>query len=221
MDTPNTRLPTLDRAALDARYPHAADDATVNYAYYMGASNDNLAAIRAIDPRATPGVKVFMGSPTGNLLVDDPDTLDGIFRECPTPIITHCEDMPMSNALLAKAHAKFGDDIPPREHPNIRPREACLKSTQLAVSLAKKHGARLHVLHISSADELALFQAGPIKGKPHTVTRTEVLSKCGWSPFEGQTFGSSIISTFVNGQRVWDGAKIDDSVRGQRLVSDR
>jgi dihydroorotase len=124
MDMPNTRPPTLDRSALDAKYAHAATDSAVNYAYYMGASNDKPAAIRAIDPLTTPGVKVFMGSSTGNMLVDDPHTLDGIFRDCPTPIITHCEDTPMINALLAQAHAKYGDHIPASEHPHIRPREA-------------------------------------------------------------------------------------------------
>ncbi len=157
MDMPNTKPPTLNREALDAKYARAADDSAVNYAYYMGASNDNLEAIRAIDPLTTPGVKVFMGSSTGNMLVDDPERLDAIFRECPTPIITHCEDTPMINALYAKAHEKYGDNIPAREHPNIRPREACIKSTELAISLAKKHGTRLHVLHISTVDEVALF----------------------------------------------------------------
>jgi len=259
------------------------------------------------------------------------------------------------DAALAKAHARYGDAIPPREHPNIRSREACLKSTRLAVALARKHGSRLHVPHVSTAEELALFEPGPIQGKQitaetcvhflqfddrdyarlgfrikcnpaikssddrealiaaladgridilatdhaphlleeksnpydtapsglplvqfalqvalqrvaegkltiervveaashasairfdvkdrgylregyaadlvlvdphkaHTVTRAEVLSKCGWSPFEGLTFGSSIVSTFVNGQRVWDGTRIDDQVRGQRLLFDR
>jgi dihydroorotase len=261
----------------------------------------------------------------------------------------------MIDALHAKAREKYGENIPAREHPLIRSREACIKSTRLAISLAQKHGTRLHVLHISTADELALFQPGPIQGKqitaetcvhflhfadedyerlgflikcnpaiktaadreaitravaerridvlatdhaphlleekalsydkapsglplvqfalqaalqrasegkldlariveavshapatlfnvhergflregyaadlvlvdprkPHTVRREEVLSKCGWSPFEGYTFSHSIAATFVNGHRVWDGARLDDSVRGERLAFDR
>ena len=355
MEMPNTRPPALDRDSLEAKYTRAAEVSAVNYAFYMGASNDNLEAIRSLDPKAAPGIKVFMGASTGNMLVDNPETLDGIFRDAPTPIITHCEDTPMIDALHAKAREKYGDAIPASEHPLIRSREACIKSTRLAISLAQKHGTRLHVLHISTADELALFQPGPVKGKKitaetcvhflhfddsdyerlgflikcnpaiktaadreaiikavadrridvlatdhaphllaekselydkapsglplvqfalqaalqrvtegkltlervveavchapatlfnvhergflregyaadlvlvdprksHTVRREEVLSKCGWSPFEGFTFSSSIMATFVNGQRVWDGAKVDDAIRGQRLTFDR
>jgi len=145
MEMPNTRPPALDRATLEAKYARAAETSAVNYAYYMGASNDNLEAIRALDPLAAPSVKVFMGASTGNMLVDNPDTLDGIFRHRPTPIITHCEDNPMIDALHAIAREKYGADIPAREHPLIRSREACIKSTRLAISLAKKHATRLHV----------------------------------------------------------------------------
>ena len=356
MEMPNTKPPALDRDTLEAKYSRAKETSAVNYAFYMGASNDNLEHIRSLDPKAAPGVKVFMGASTGNMLVDNPDTLDGIFRDTPVPIITHCEDTPMIDANHEKAREKYGEDIPAWEHPHIRSREACIKSTRLAISLAKKHNTRLHVLHISTADELALFEPGPIEGKritaetcvhflhfggkadydekgffikcnpaikdeadreaitkalaegrldvlatdhaphlleekeqkydkapsglplvqfalqaalervtegkltlervvetvchnpaklfsvkdrgflregyaadlvlvdpkkPHTVTREEVLSKCGWSPFEGTTFSSSIASTFVNGKRVWDGKKLDDAVRGERLAFDR
>jgi dihydroorotase len=352
MEMPNTKPPALDRDSLEAKYTRAAEVSAVNYAFYMGASNNNLEAIRSLDPKSAPGVKVFMGASTGNMLVDDPEVLDGIFRDCPTPIITHCEDTPMIEANLAKAHEIYGDDIPAREHPLIRSREACIKSTRLAISLARKHNTRLHVLHISTADELALFEPGPLANKritaetcvhflhfddrdydrlgslikcnpaiktaadreaitkalaesridvlatdhaphlleekaqkydgapgglplvqfalqaalervfegkltlervveavchapamlfdvvdrgflregyaadlvlvnpnkPHTVTRDEVLSKCGWSPFEGETFHASIVSTFVNGQRIFDNGVVDDTVRGQRLA---
>lgn len=162
MDMPNTSPPTLDADALENKYQRAAGRARANYGFYMGASNDNLAAIRVIDPLATPGVKVFMGASTGNMLVDDPDTLAGIFRETPVPIITHCEDTPMIDAMLAKYRAEYGDDIPAACHPDIRSREACIKSTRLALELANTHGTRLHVLHISTADELALFTPGPL-----------------------------------------------------------
>src|SRR3546814_6142673 len=103
-----------------------------------------------------------MGASTGNMLVDNPDTLDAIFRDAPTPIITHCEDTPTIDALLAGYKARYGDDIPPQCHPDIRSREACIKSTRLAIGLARQHGTRLHVLHISTADELDLFEPGPL-----------------------------------------------------------
>jgi dihydroorotase len=162
MDMPNTSPPTLDRDALEAKYARAAGRAWGNHGFYLGASNDNLDAVRALDPRSAPGVKVFMGASTGNMLVDDPAILDGIFRETPVPIITHCEDTPTIDANLAQYQARYGDDIPAECHPDIRSREACMKSTQLALSLARRHGTRLHVLHISTADELALFDAGPL-----------------------------------------------------------
>ncbi|MFT4178012.1 MAG: dihydroorotase [Thermomonas sp.] len=163
MDMPNTNPPTLDSVALADKYQRAAGRAWGNFGFYHGASNDNLEAIRRLDPKATPGVKVFMGASTGNMLVDDPATLDAIFREAPTPIITHCEDTPMIDANFAEYRAKYGDDgLLPRMHPDIRSREACIKSTRLAMELARRHGTRLHVLHISTADELALFEQGPL-----------------------------------------------------------
>ena len=162
MDMPNTSPPTLDADALEDKYRRAHGRTRGNYGFYLGASNGNLAAIQRLDPRTAPGVKVFMGASTGNMLVDDPAVLDGIFRDVPTPIIAHCEDTPMIEAELARYLAKYGNDIPAACHPNIRSREACKKSTELAISLARRHGTRLHVLHISAADELALFETGPL-----------------------------------------------------------
>ncbi len=162
MDMPNTSPPTLDAAALEAKYALAKGRAWGNYGFYFGASNDNLDNIRTLDPKAAPGVKVFMGASTGNMLVDDPAILDGIFREAPTPIITHCEDTPTIDANMAAFKAKYGDALTAEMHPDIRSREACIKSTRLATSLARKHGSRLHVLHVSTADELALFTPGPL-----------------------------------------------------------
>ncbi len=356
MDMPNTSPPTLDAAALEDKYARAAGRARANHGFYMGASNDNLEAVRAIDPRATPGLKVFMGASTGNMLVDNPDTLDGIFRDTPVPIITHCEDTPMIDTELARYRAQYGDDIPAACHPDIRSREACIKSTRLALELARRHDTRLHVLHISTADELALFEPGPlvdadgklrkritaetcihflrfdradyarlghqikcnpaikdasdreallraladdvidvlatdhaphtweekqapytrapsglplvqyalvaalecvhegrfdtarvvrkfahapaqlfdvkergflregywadlvlVEDTPFTVKREDVLSKCGWSPFEGSTFRSRIASTWVNGELAWDGSRIVGTAAGRRL----
>ena len=360
MDMPNTNPPTLDAAALEAKYALARGRAWGNHGFYLGASNDNLEAVRTLDPRSAPGIKVFMGASTGNMLVDNPETLDGIFREAPTPIITHCEDTPTIDRTLAEFKAKYGEDgLTPEMHPDIRSREACIKSTRLALSLARKHGTRLHVLHISTADELALFQRGPlvhpdgarkritaetcvhflrfdradyarlgnlikcnpaikdasdrealikalvddvidvlatdhaphtleekqkpflqapsglplvqyallaaielvhekrmditrvvqktahapaqlfdvrergylregywadlvlVDDEPLTVRREDVLSKCGWSPFEGTTFRSRIGATWVNGRRVWNGRELIGTPAGQRLEFDR
>ena len=359
MDMPNTTPPTLDADALEDKYRRAQGRAWGNFGFYMGASNDNLEHVRRIDPLRTPGVKVFMGASTGNMLVDDPAILDGIFREAPTPIITHCEDTPMIDATLARYKAKYGDDIPAACHPDIRSREACIKSTELALSLARRHDSRLHVLHISTADELTLFETGPLvradgsrkritaetcihflrfdradyerlghlikcnpaikdahdrealvralvedtidvlatdhaphtleeKMRPYTsapsglplvqyallaalelvhegllsnaqvvqkvshapaqlfdvrergflregyfadlvlvddapltVRREDVLSKCGWSPFEGSTFHSRIGRTWVNGVLAWDGNALVGGPQGARLAFNR
>lgn len=359
MDMPNTSPPTLDADALEDKYRRAAGRVRANYGFYMGTSTTNLEAIQRLDPRSAPGVKVFMGASTGNMLVDDPEVLDAVFRDVPTPVITHCEDTPMIEAETARYRAKYGDDIPAACHPDIRSREACIKSTRLALELARRHGTRLHVLHISTADELALFERGPLvradgsrkqitaetcihflrfdrsdydalghlikcnpaikdasdrealiqaladdvvdvlatdhaphlleekqnpytkapsglplvqyalvaalelvhEGRlstaqvvqkfahapaqlfdvkergflregyaadlvlvddtPFTVRREDVLSRCGWSPFEGRTFHSRIASTWVNGQVAWDGERLVGGAAGQRLEFDR
>lgn len=359
MDMPNTTPPTLDAAALEAKYQAATGRAWANFGFYLGASNDNLEAVRTLDPKTAPGIKVFMGASTGNMLVDNPDILDAIFREAPTPIITHCEDTPTIEGNLAAYRARYGEDIPVSCHPDIRSREACMKSTQLAIALARKHDTRLHVLHISTADELALFERGPlvradgsrkritaetcihflrfdrddygrlgnlikcnpaikdpedrealiralvddvidvlatdhaphtleeksrpysqapsglplvqfalvaalelvhekqcsvaqivnkfahapaqlfdveqrgflregyfadlvlVEDAPFTVRREDVLSRCGWSPFEGTTFGSRIAGTWVNGRMVWNGEQLVGTPNGQRLAFDR
>jgi dihydroorotase len=360
MDMPNTRPPTLTAEALEAKYALARGTAWANHGFYMGASNDNLADIQRTDPRTTPGVKVFMGASTGNMLVDNPQTLDAIFRDTPVPLITHCEDTPTINANLERYRARYGDEIPVEFHPDIRSREACITSTRLALSLANKHGTQLHVLHISTAEELALFKAGPLVSKdgvrkkitaetcihflhfdrrdyarlgnfikcnpaikepsdrqaliralaenvidvlatdhaPHTlddksqtdyakapgglplvqyalvaalelvhdkkmpvtqivqkfahapaqlfdvkdrgflregywadlvlvddaaftVQREDVLSKCGWSPFEGKTFRSRIGATWVNGRMVWNGEQLVGTPKGLRLEFNR
>ncbi len=350
-EMPNSKPTTTDYAALEDKYARAASKSPANFAFYFGATNDNLDLIRRLDPRSASGIKVFMGASTGNMLVDDPQTLDGIFRDAPVPVVTHCEDTPMIEANLAAEREKYGDAIPVEHHPLIRSREACIKSTRLAIELARRHDTRLHVLHISTADELELFEPGPVDGKritaetcvhflhfdeadyatkgnlikcnpaiktaadreaiiaalksgridilatdhaPHTleeknqpylkapsglplvqfvlqcalqrwydghlplelivektthapakrfdvrergfiregywadltlidtnkaqtVTREAVLSKCGWSPFEGTTFQSSIAATWVNGHLAWNGSEVDDSQLGRRL----
>ncbi len=355
MEMPNSKPTTTTLDALEDKYARAAAKSLANHAFYLGATNDNLDVIRSLDPRSACGIKIFMGASTGNMLVDNPDTLDAIFREAPTIVVTHCEDSPMIDANLARERERYGNAIPVERHPYIRSREACLKSSTLAVELARRHGTRLHILHITTADELALFSPGPLRGKritaetcvhflqfaesdyatlgnkikcnpaiksesdrqaivaalregridvlatdhaphtieekalpyeqapsglplvqfalqcaleqafdgaiplerivesvthapaelfqvkdrgylregyfadlvlvdprkPHTVRREEVLSRCGWSPFEGHTFRSSITSTWVNGERAWDGEQVNEQVRGMRLAFDR
>lgn len=355
MEMPNSRPTTTTLDALEDKCARAAAKSVANYAFYLGATNDNLDVIRSLDPRSACGIKIFMGASTGNMLVDNPDTLDAIFREAPTIVVTHCEDTPTIDANLARERERYGNAIPVERHPYIRSREACLKSSNLAVQLARRHGTRLHILHITTADELALFSPGPLRGKritaetcvhflqfaegdyatlgnqikcnpaiksesdrqaivaalregridvlatdhaphtieekalpyeqapsglplvqfalqcaleqsfdgaiplerivesvthapadlfqvkgrgylregyfadlvlvdprkPHTVRREEVVSRCGWSPFEGRTFRSSIASTWVNGERAWDGERVNEHVRGMRLEFDR
>jgi len=355
MEMPNSKPTTTDRAALEDKCARAAAKSLANYAFYLGATNDNLEQIQRLDARAACGIKIFMGASTGNMLVDNPVTLDSIFRDAPVLIATHCEDTPTIEANLAAARAKYGDAIPVEEHPFIRSREACIKSTRLAMELARRHNSRLHVLHVTTAEELQLFAPGPADAKritaetcvhflhfsnedyarkgnlikcnpavklpsdraaiiqaikdgridilatdhaphtweekqqsyekapsglplvqsvlqcalerwfdgqlplelivektahaparlynvhergymregywadlvlidpnmPHTVTRAETLSKCGWSPFEGTTFRSTVAATWVNGHLAWHDGKLDDSQLGKRLEFDR
>jgi dihydroorotase len=352
MEMPNTKPATVTLEALEDKYAIAAEKSLVNYSFYLGATNDNLDVIRALQPGAAAGIKIFMGASTGNMLVDNPDTLAGIFRDAPAIIATHCESSPMIQKNLDAAIARYGNEIPVSEHPNIRSAEACFQSTQAAMALARKYDAPLHVLHLSTAMEMELFEPGPMDGKlitgeicvhflhfssddyprlgnrikcnpaikapadkaalikalkdgrldiiatdhaPHTseekassdylkapaglplvqdallsvlelyhdgilgleeiVTRTShnvarrfavidrgylregyradlvlidtnrptevtagrVLSKCGWSPFEGKTFRSSILGTWVNGEAVWQDGQIIEGESAQRL----
>jgi len=125
--------------------------------------------IRALPPGAACGIKVFMGASTGNMLVDDEETLAGIFREAPAIIATHCESTPLIQRNLEAALEKYGPDIPVTEHPAIRSAEACYRSTRTAISLAREHQAQLHVLHLSTAREMDLFEPGPLAGKRITA----------------------------------------------------
>ena len=169
MEMPNTLPTTTDAAALEDKLARAARTACANYAFYFGATNTNLEAVKAVDPQRTCGIKVFMGASTGDMLVDDPAVLEGIFAHAPVLVATHCEDTPTIMRNEAVFRERFGEDVPFRHHPEIRSREACVKSSSLAVALARRRGTRLHVLHLTTADELDLFDAGPAAAKQITA----------------------------------------------------
>ncbi len=355
MEMPNTVPQTLTQELLEQKYALGADHSLVNYSFYMGVSNDNLDEVLRTDPATVCGLKAFLGSSTGNMLVDDPSTLDELFRKAHLLLAIHAEDESTVRTNLQAAIARWGEHIPLSRHPVIRDAEACYKSSSNAVALAKEHGTRLHVLHISTAREIELFAPGPLEKKritaeacihhlwftdadytekgafikwnpavkteadraairqaviddridviatdhaPHTleekaqpyakcpsggpliqhslvamlelasqgvftlaqvveklchaparlfqvdrrgyireghhadlvlvdraapwvVDRSNLLYKCGWSPFEGQRFGSQVVRTWVNGRLVFADGAVDRSVRGQRLRFDR
>ncbi len=169
LDMPNTSPPSVDRAALADKRQIAAATCHVNYGFYLGATNTNLEEIKRIGPDDACGIKVFMGASTGNMLVDDPSTLEGIFAYAPLPVATHCEDSPMIREAERRFRERYGENVPIEAHPQIRSAEACYKSSSLAVGLARRHGTRLHVLHLTTARELELFAPGPIAGKRITA----------------------------------------------------
>ncbi len=169
MEMPNTAPPTTDRQALAEKHARARGRCFANYAFYLGATNDNLEEIRRITRPEACGIKVFMGASTGNMLVDDPTALEGIFAEAPLHVVTHCEDTPTILANEAIYRQKYGESVPMSAHPLIRSEEACYRSSSLAVSLAKRHGTRLHVLHLTTARELELFEPGPLADKRITA----------------------------------------------------
>ncbi len=169
LDMPNTQPPSTDRAALAEKRRIAAATCHVNYGFYLGATNTNLEEIKRVGVGDACGVKVFMGASTGNMLVDDPATLEGIFASAHVPIAAHCEYSPLIWEAEKRYRERYGDAVPIEAHPKIRSEEACYRSSSMAVGLAKKHGARLHVLHLTTARELALFERGPIEGKRITA----------------------------------------------------
>jgi dihydroorotase len=166
---PNVKPTTTTIENLEAKYQIGAQKSWINYSFYFGATNDNLEELKQVNPRNVCGVKVFMGASTGNMLVDREQALRDIFTHSPTLITTHCEDTPMIKAQEEIYRQQYGDDIPAFEHPNIRCREACYKSSSMAIELAKETGANLHVLHITTAEELAMFEPGPVEGKKITA----------------------------------------------------
>jgi len=356
MEMPNTIPNVFTQELLEDKYQIASKKSLANYSFFMGASNDNAEEVLKTDKKKVAGIKIFMGSSTGNMLVDNEKTLESIFGKAELLIATHCEDEATIRHNLEIYKAKYGEAIPIECHPLIRSEEACYKSSSLAVSLAKKHGTRLHILHISTAKELALFRndipleekkitaevcihhlwfddrdyeilgnlikwnpaiktkedkdellkglldnridilatdhaphtleekkqtylkapsGGPLvqhalvamlefyhQGKitlekivekmshhpaicfkvdrrgyiregyhadvvlidlnnPWKVDKSNILYKCGWSPFEGVTFHSKVTHTFVNGNLIYENGSFKEGINGQRLLFDR
>lgn len=353
MEMPNTVPNTFTHELLEEKYKIASEVSLANYSFFMGASNDNIEEVLKTNPRNVCGIKIFMGSSTGNMLVDKKETLEALFSKCKMLIATHCEDEDTIKRNMEEYRNKYGEDVPMECHPLIRSEEACFKSSSLAVELAKKYNTRLHILHISTAKELSLFDnTKPLKEKritaeacvhhlwfsdedyitkgslikwnpavksaydrdailkgvldnridviatdhaPHTieeknqsyfktpsggplvqhslnamlefykegkislekiaekmahavadcfriekrgyirkgyyadlvlvdlndsykVEKSNILYKCGWSPFEGVTFHSKVTHTFVNGHLVYDNGTFDESKKGTRLL---
>jgi len=356
MEMPNTNPQALTQELLQDKYKIAAETSIANYSFFMGASNDNLEEVLKTDPKTVAAIKIFMGSSTGNMLVDNKSVLEEIFSKSSMLIAVHCEDEGTIQENTIAAKKEFGEAVPISEHPNIRSAEACYKSSSMAVELAKKHNTRLHVFHLSTEKEIelfenslplaekritaevcihhlwfdeskyaekgtlikwnpavkkesdknALFQAllddkldviatdhaphtlgeksntyfnapsgGPLvqhalpvmlafvnQGKisiekvvekmchnpaicfqvknrgfiregyfadlvlvdldnPWEVAKDNILYKCGWSPFEGETFNAKITHTFVNGHIAYEYGSFDETNRGMRLAFDR
>ena len=170
MEMPNTVPSAVTIEKLEEKYTIAEKTSLANYSFYLGTTNSNIEEIKRINPLEICGVKIFMGSSTGDMLVDDPKALEAVFEHSPTIITTHCEDDPMIKQNFQRYIEEFGETIPPKFHPLIRNEEACYKSSSYAVSLAKKYNSRLHILHISTEKELELFSNQiPLKEKRITA----------------------------------------------------
>ena len=158
MDMPNVQPQPTNRSALAAKYRAAAGRCSANFGFYLGATNGNIEEIRALQVNEACGIKVFMGASTGDMLVDDEAALDRIFEHAPVMTVTHCEHSPTIWENEEHAREEFGDDVPMSEHPRIRSANACLTSSSFAIELATRHDALLHVLHLTTAIEMGLFQ---------------------------------------------------------------
>lgn len=170
MEMPNTVPNALTQELLEDKYQIAKETSHANYSFFMGASNDNVEEVLKTNPQDVCGVKIFMGSSTGNMLVDKDEALNGLFSRVSMLIATHCEDEATIRKNIEEFKVKYGEDVPMDQHPIIRSEEACYLSSSHAVELAKKHGARLHILHISTAKEVGLFSNNiPLEQKKITA----------------------------------------------------
>lgn len=208
MEMPNTIPNALTQRLLEEKYEIAAEKAWCNYSFYMGASNDNLKEVLHTDPKNVCGIKVFMGASTGNMLVDDPKILEGIFAEAPTLVAVHAEYEPMIRENTLKFIAQYGDNAPASIHPIVRNAEACYRSSAQAAELAAKRGTRLHVLHLSTAREMQLFANDrPLSDKQ--ITAEVCLHHLWFSDHDYDTKGNMIkwnpaIKSAEDRRALWD-----------------
>ncbi len=186
LDMPNTIPQTTTLEALEEKYSKAAGCSSVNYGFFFGATNDNAHLFPLLDAHRVPGIKLFMGSSTGNMLVDRQESLRKIFRDAPLPVMVHCEDTARINENMRVMKERYGDDPPVWTHPLIRDEEACYRSTALAVELAETYHTRLHVAHVSTAKELALF------GNTDHITAEVVVAHLLFSSDDYQSLGTRI-----------------------------
>ena len=191
-DMPNTVPQTTTLEALEEKFALAAKKSHVNYSFFFGVTNDNISLFPQLDPHRIPGIKLFMGSSTGNMLVDRRESLEQLFSSAKLPIMAHCEDTAIINRNMALAKQQYGDDPKVIHHPEIRSEEACYESTRLAVELAKKHGARLHVAHLSTARELDLFDPSSIFHLPSSITAEATVSHLYFSDRDYASLGTRI-----------------------------
>ena len=185
-EMPNTLPQTTTLDALNQKLELAQGKSHVNYSFFFGATNQNAHLFERLDPKRVPGIKLFMGASTGNMLVDRLETLENIFKNAPLPIMTHCEDTQLINQNMAEAKRLYGDDPAVEHHPAIRSAEACYHSSALAVELATKYGAQLHVAHLTTARELSLFGHNP------RITAEAVIAHLWFSDADYRTRGTQI-----------------------------
>ena len=191
-DMPNTVPQTTTMEALEEKWHLAAEKSHVNYAFFFGATNDNISQLGRLDPHSVPGIKLFMGSSTGNMLVDSDEALRQLFAQATLPVMAHCEDTTLINRQMALARQRFGDDPPVDLHPQIRSEEACYASTAHAVALAREYGTRLHVAHLSTARELSLFEPWDGTGTMPLVTAEAVIAHLMFCNADYASLGTSI-----------------------------
>lgn len=215
MEMPNTIPQTLTQELLSEKINIGKKTSLANFSFFFGASNENIEEVLKVDFKNVPGIKIFMGSSTGNMLVDDYTVLNSIFSKCPALIATHCEDEQTVRNNLMLAKKKFGNNIPINEHPKIRSEEACYKSSSLAIELAKKHNTRLHILHISTAKELELFTNRiPLKSKK--ITSEACIHHLTFSSADYDQLGSKIkwnpaVKKLSDQKAIWN-ALLDDKI---------
>lgn len=214
MEMPNVTPPTTSRLALREKFQRASRSSLANYSFYFGATNDNLDELKALMPDEACGVKVFMGASTGNMLVDDEQVLSNIFSHAPCIVATHCEHTPTIKRNEKEWLARFGESIHPRDHANIRSVEACMISSQQAVALAKKHHTRLHVLHITTADELELFDEAPTLEalRKKTITAEACIHHLYFNQDDYEILGNKLkcnpsIKSSRHQKALWEGVK--------------